>query len=159
MKKLPLITFLLFLSNLLQAQEIFLSCNIKKYAYASTEKMERKDIKQLIPEIKEILLISTNEINKNISITPQSDNLEFSKVSTEKSSYTKLVENLSSEKKYHIINEVMFPGDNVLNIHEININRLSGQIYTRHTYTIDRVTFNHIGNGNCEKIDSYKKKF
>ncbi len=95
MKKISLITFLLSISNLLLAQETFLSCNIKIYAYASAKKMERKDIKQLIPEIKEILLISTNEINKNISITPQSDSYEFSKVSTEKTSYTKLVENLA----------------------------------------------------------------
>ncbi len=159
MKKLFLLTSLLFISSILQAQEIFLSCNIKIHAFASAEKKERKDIKQLIPEIKEILLISIDETTKNISITPQSDNYELSKVSSEKTPYTKAIENLTSEKNYHIINERMFPNDNVLNIHEIKINRFTGQIYTRHTYTLDRVTFNHIGNGDCEKIDSYKKKF
>ncbi|CAN1511779.1 hypothetical protein MCEHALHM7_00834 [Methylophilaceae bacterium] len=135
------------------SEEILLSCKIKKRIYGSSDnKITRLDIS-------EFFLIAKNPVSKDISITPQSDSFQLPEVSTVKKFNTKLIKNLSSETVFHIINDRMDFDEKTPREYEIKINRLTGQIYTRNTYTIEGDTFNHIGEGNCEKVDMKKKSF
>ena len=135
------------------SEEILLSCKIKKRIYGSSDnKITRLDIS-------EFFLIAKNPVSKDISITPQSDSFQLPEVSTVKKFNTKLIKNLSSETVFHIINDRMDFDEKTPREYEIKINRLTGQIYTRNTYTIEGDKFNHIGEGNCDKVDMKKKRF
>ena len=155
------IIFLLFLSFSFYgncyadsfSEETLLSCNIKKRIYGSSDNKITK------LNITEFILIVKNPVSKDISITPQSGSYEVPEVSTVKKSDTKSIKNLSSETVFHIINDRMNLEDKIPRVYEIKINRLTGQIYTRNTYTIDGEEFNHIGEGNCDKVDMKKKRF
>lgn len=135
------------------SEETLLSCKIKQRTYGSSN----NKITQL--DISEFFLIVKNPVSKDISITPQSDSYQMPAVSTVKKFNTKLIKNLSSETVFHIINDRMDFDDKTPREYEIKINRLTGQIYTRNTYTLDGEEFNHIGEGNCDKVDIKKKKF
>jgi hypothetical protein len=135
------------------SEEILLSCKIKKRIYGSSDNKITK------LDISEFFLIVKNPLSKDISITPQSDSFQLPAVSTVKKFNTKLIKNLSSETVFHIINDRMDFDDKTPREYEIKVNRLTGQIYTRNTYTLDGEEFNHIGEGNCDKVDMKKKRF
>jgi hypothetical protein len=143
------------------SEEILLSCKIKKRTYGSSDNKITKS------DISEFFLIVKNPVSKDISITPQSESFQLPEVSTVKKSDTILIKNLSSEASFHIINtkKPTFSQSEIkkykIGLHEdeIKINRLTGQIYTRNTYTIDGEEFNHIGEGSCDRVDMKKKRF
>jgi len=143
------------------SEEILLSCKIKKRIYGSSDNKITK------LDISEFFLIVKNPVSKDISITPQSESYQLPEVSTVKKSDTILIKNLSSEASFHIINtkKPTFSQSEIkkykIGLHEdeIKINRLTGQIYTRNTYTIDGEEFNHIGEGSCDRVDMKKKRF
>ncbi len=135
------------------SEEILLSCKIKKRIYGSSDNKITK------LDISEFFLIVKNPVSKDISITPQSDSYHMPAVSTVKEFNTKLIKNLSSETVFHIINHRMNFDEKTPREYEIKVNRLTGQIYTRNTYTVDGEEFNHIGEGNCDKVDMKKKRF
>ena len=143
------------------SEEILLSCKINKSIYGSSDNKITK------LDISEFFLIVKNPVSKDISITPQSDSFQLPEVSTVKKSDTTLIKNLSSETFFHIINtkKPTFSQSEIkkykIGLHEdeIKINRLTGQIYTRTNYTIDGEEYNHIGEGNCDKVDMKKKRF
>jgi hypothetical protein len=135
------------------SEEILLSCKIKKRIYGSSDNKITK------LDISEFFLIVKNPLSKDISITPQSDSFQLPAVSTVKKFNTKLIKNLSSETVFHIINDRMDFDDKTPREYEIKVNRLTGQIYTRNTYTIDGEEFNHIGEGSCDRVDMKKKRF
>jgi hypothetical protein len=135
------------------SEEILLSCKIKKRIYGSSDNKITKS------DISEFFLIVKNPVSKDISITPQSDSYLMPAVSTVKKFNTKLIKNLSSETVFHIINHRMDFDEKTPREYEIKVNRLTGQIYTRNTYTVDGEEFNHIGEGNCDKVDMKKKRF
>jgi hypothetical protein len=135
------------------SEEILLSCKIKKRIYGSSDNKITKS------DISEFFLIVKNPVSKDISITPQSDSYQLPAVSTVKKFNTKFIKNLSSETVFHIINHRMDFDEKTPREYEIKVNRLTGQIYTRNTYTVDGEEFNHIGEGNCDKVDMKKKRF
>lgn len=135
------------------SEEILLSCKIKKRIYGSSDNKITK------LDISESFLIVKNPVSKDMSITPQSDSFQLPAVSTVKKFNTKLIKNLSSDAVFHIINHRMDFDDKTPREYEVKINRLTGQIYTRNTYTLDGEEFNHIGEGNCDKVDMKKKRF
>lgn len=143
------------------SEEILLSCKIKKRIYGSSDNKITK------LDFAEFFLVVKNPVSKDISITPQSDSHELPAVSTVKKLGTILIKNLSSETFFHIIKtkQPMFSESEIKKYkigfieNEIKINRLTGQIYTRETYTIEGEEFNHIGEGSCDKVDIKKKKF
>jgi hypothetical protein len=165
MKKLYFLFLALTISNDLYSEEIYLDCDIEKVIYSSSDSLDKKIDKE---KISEILLIDLDPINKDITISPLSDKFEIPSVSTKEKIHVNSITNKSSDKIFHIIvskSNKIFKDNEIkkyrIGLHqdEIKINRITGQIYSRTTYSLDGNEFNHIGNGNCKKFDAKKKKF
>ncbi len=150
MKKHLLILILLFTSNILYAGEIKLSCDVNlTISYASGNEENKK--------IHEMYII--NEFSYFTSILPASNSGNLPSVVTKvKVGTVDSVINNSDENRWDIINTVTRNG----NFHKVSvvIDRNSGSIYTSHDMkSKDNVITSFIGTGNCEKVDTVKKKF
>ena len=149
MKKLLLIIVLLFTSNILYAGQIKLSCDVNLTISYPSGREENKKIR----EIYEI-----DESSYSTSIIPVSNSGNLPSVSSKVYGSVESVINYSDENKWDITNTFTNNG----NFHRVSvvIDRNSGSIYTTHDRRAkDNAIISFIGTGNCEKINTIKKKF
>lgn len=152
MRKILLILVLLFTSNILYADEIKLSCDIK---FVRTQipsgEITNSNLK-LIYEITEL---------SNGTIFMSSSSYGFApSVSTNKGADIISIDNFSNQNKWHIRNITNTKFD-ATNDKEVLIDRNTGLIHISSTFTFTSKIgiLETIGDGVCEKVNLMKKKF
>jgi hypothetical protein len=148
MKKLTFLTFLLLISNILQAEEFKLSCNILKVMEFSTGSSEKSNTTEIY---------TVTDLGSRKFIIPTSD--EFPSVSTVKKTNSITVTDESDNNKWDITN-VSKNEQGDLSTVSIRIDRNTGKIF--YSFLFERLNGSFIttkGRGDCEKVNLTKKKF
>lgn len=148
MKKLILLVCFFLISNLLQAEEIKLSCTmnrLKKYSSGESEKFNEK------------IIIKITEFGKYRSIIPESDG--YGSITSENYFKGGFSTDLSNSNKWDISSEHPLPKGAEIST-SINIDRNTGIISYSNFYTSAKgFIIETSAKGECEKIDVMKKKF
>jgi hypothetical protein len=147
MKKHLLILILLFTSNILYAVEIKLSCDIEVEVTYWTGNTEKK-------QVTNIVTIADQGARGKFIISSGS---HIRSVTT-KESENRSVTDLSDSNSWEITNEVTSQNDVVTTF--LKIDRNTGKFfYDSFQKSKDGKDIRFEGRGNCEKVDTAKKKF
>ena len=148
MKKLIFLTFLLSISNFLQAEEIKLSCNILKVMEFGSGKSEKSNNTEIY---------TVTDLGGRKFIIPTSD--EFPSVSSVKKANSITVTDQSDNNKWDITNVSKNEQGDLSSV-SIRIDRNTGKIF--YSFQFERLNgsfINTTGRGDCEKVNLTKKKF
>ena len=136
---------LLFSSSIVFSEEIKLSCDMRLSKEESGKKQE-------VINYKEVFSITDN--GKRKDIRPSSNNVW--KLSTNPVTFFNGASDYSNSSEWNIVNT--FTGKELNVTTSIKINRNDGTVSYSH-FWVGRGILNHIGTGNCIKLDQSTKKF